>query len=197
MGQRHQLFVIAKVRNRYRGLAAVHNQWLYGGGALQRCYRLLNILQAKENRVPIAQELRGAREQPDAFWSGNDNFQPFPFVATCLTVGSSFDPDVGYQARVHPLAFNTSLDEVDNNDGVTVVDISDADHLGYCFAFLERRQPLKASAYLSQYVKAEDTETLLQYDQVVKQLESLELISAEALQSAWPKDDVGDEYVSH
>lgn len=36
MLQRHELFVIAKIGNRYRGLAAIHHQWLYGAAALQR-----------------------------------------------------------------------------------------------------------------------------------------------------------------
>lgn len=33
MGQRHQFFAIARINNRYRTLAAVHNQWLYGHSA--------------------------------------------------------------------------------------------------------------------------------------------------------------------
>ena len=45
MGQRHQLFVIAKVKARYRTLCAVHHQWLYGQTALRRCLGTLKIFQ--------------------------------------------------------------------------------------------------------------------------------------------------------
>jgi len=45
MGQRHQLFVIAKVKDRYRTLCAVHHQWLYGRTALRRCLGTLETFQ--------------------------------------------------------------------------------------------------------------------------------------------------------
>ena len=45
MGQRHQLFVIAKVKGRYRTLCAIHHQWLYGHTALRRCLGTLKIFQ--------------------------------------------------------------------------------------------------------------------------------------------------------
>lgn len=207
MGQRHQLFVIAKLGHRYRPLAAVHNQWLYGEGPLRRCRHLLQVFPALANRVPIAQELRAAREKSDDFWARDDIFQPFPFIATCLTVGSSFDPEVGYQRRVHPLTFNTSPEQADNNDGITVIDISNLDRLRYCFAFPEeqeveydsdniesgytdQRGPLKASKYLSRYVnprKAQklDTHTRQRYEELVKQVESYELIDASAFEETW------------
>lgn len=152
MGQRHQLFVIARIANRYRTLAAVHHQWLYGESALQSCLRVLDILRARSNRIPICQELRAARKKDDNFWARRDEFQPFPFVATCLTVGSSCDPSEGYQHRVRPLAFNTTLDRIDNDDGITVIDISDPNFLRFCFTFLGGGvKPLGASTYLWRY----------------------------------------------
>ena len=45
MGQRHQLFVIAKVKGRYRTLCAIHHQWLYGHTALRRCLGTLKKFQ--------------------------------------------------------------------------------------------------------------------------------------------------------
>jgi hypothetical protein len=207
MGQRHQLFVIAKIGHRYRPLAAVHNQWLYREGPLHRCRHLLQVFPAQVNRVPIAQELRAAREKGDDIWTSKDIFQPYPFIATCLTVGSSFDPDEGYQRRVHPMPFNTSPKQTQNDDGITVIDISDLDRLRYCFAFpkrqevgydsgtdsfeyIDRRGPLKASKYLSRYVSSRerkklDDHTRLRYDELVKQVEFYELIDALALEETW------------
>ena len=219
MGQRHQLFIIAKVFRRYRTLAALHNQWLYGERPLKQCLRLLTVLQTESNRIPITQELRTAREKPEEFWTDDAIVQPFPFIATCLTVGSSFEPDVGYSARVHPMRFNTTLDQIDNNDGITVIDISNLDRFRYCFAFPDKRRPLSASAYLSLYFNlrrpprsdtenvegyesedsnlSEDSErqsldedTLFAYEDLAEQLEAYELIDASTLESTWPTSAV-------
>ena len=155
MGQRHQLFVIARVWKRYRTLAAVHRQWLYKMGAIERCLRLIHTFEAEPNQIPIKQELRAARNKDDHFCT-TDLVQPFPFIATCLLVGSSFEPEIGYQHRVHSLPVNVTLDGIDNNDGITIIDISDTKNIKYCFAFLGgwRRQGLKprsAGGYLARY----------------------------------------------
>ena len=71
MGQRHQIYVIAKVAGRYRGLAALHNQWLYGSPAVARCRRALQVFRAAENRVPIQQKLLAARSRPEASETGS------------------------------------------------------------------------------------------------------------------------------
>ncbi|KAL8724571.1 MAG: hypothetical protein Q9166_007881 [cf. Caloplaca sp. 2 TL-2023] len=110
------------------------HQWLYEAGPLKRCLRLIQIFHTESNRIPIKQELRAAREKTAEFWASK-NFQPFPFIATSLLVGSSFDPNEGYQRRVHPLAFNTTFDEIDNNDGIAIVDISEPESIKYCCAF--------------------------------------------------------------
>jgi hypothetical protein len=139
MGQRHQLFVIAKVANRYRGLAAFHNQWLYGPLALERCLRILTIFSAPANRLPIQQELTAARRLDEEFWtkprSWEDFEVPFPFITTCLLLGASFDVKPIYNSRVTLEAFNMAFNEGDNNDGITVIDITDLTHVRYCFAF--------------------------------------------------------------
>ncbi|KAL8771280.1 MAG: hypothetical protein Q9209_003185 [Squamulea sp. 1 TL-2023] len=207
MGQRHQLFVIAKIQNRFRTLAVVHHQWLYGVGPLERCIRLTQIFQAEPNRSAIQQELRAARKKDGGFWA-TDESQPFPFIATCLLVGSSFDPDKGYQRRVHLSAFNTTLDQIDNNDGITVIDISDPCNVKYCFVFLDGwvngLRPQSASTYLWRYLKRDEdddynedeedeqtNDSSIQKNYVmppawkwrIQQLESIDLISTETLRN--------------
>lgn len=156
MGQRHQLFVVAKIWNRYRTLAVAHRQWLYEIGPVERCLRLIQIFQAGPNQIPIKQELRAACEKDDDFWT-MDFVQPFPFIATCLLVGSSFEPEHGYQHRVHSLRFNVTLDQIDNNDGITIIDISDTTDIRYCFAFPDDwpRKPLKPLSALGYLVRYE------------------------------------------
>src|SRR5205823_3163942 len=43
MGQHHQLFIITKIANRYRGLAALHHPWLSSATAPKRFLGLLGI----------------------------------------------------------------------------------------------------------------------------------------------------------
>ncbi|KAL8905278.1 MAG: hypothetical protein Q9171_006727 [Xanthocarpia ochracea] len=161
MGVRYQLLVVAQTRKRYRSLAVVHHHWLSGIKPLKRCLHLLELFQAKANRAPISQELRAAREHDDSFWNQRDILQPFPFIATCLTVGCSFDPDVGYQEIVHPEPFNTTLKDVEYDEGITVLDISNPEKVKYCFAVLPGQfgvtwpttvsRPMSADNYLSRY----------------------------------------------
>ena len=162
MGQRHQLFVIVIIAGRPRPLAALHNQFLWGPGAVARCLRLLQVFQAPENRIPIQQELLAARSRPEALWNqeltydyrGSDCANitaPFPFIFTATTLGGSFDPIHGRHDRVHPLQFNTPFDGGDNNDGITIIDVTEQAHPRYCFVLLEGRncnKPLSASGYL-------------------------------------------------
>lgn len=58
MGQRHQLFIIAKINARYRVLAVVHNQWLCGIDALEVCLRLIKTFEEPENHLALSHELR-------------------------------------------------------------------------------------------------------------------------------------------
>ncbi|KAI4250250.1 MAG: hypothetical protein LQ352_005404, partial [Teloschistes flavicans] len=163
MGARHQLFIVAKVRNRLRTLAAIHHQSLSHERPLQRCLRVLEVVKAAENRVPILHEIRAAREYDNDLWCRCDIFQPFPFIATCLLLGCSFDPNAAYQDRVHPERFNLSLSEVDNDEGITVIDVSNPEEPKYCFAFLPGQfgvefsdllsDPLSPSKYLSRYIR--------------------------------------------
>lgn len=58
MGQRHQIFVIAKANGRYRTLAAFHQQWSYGASAVERCRFVLQVICA--NAVFLRQEVQKA-----------------------------------------------------------------------------------------------------------------------------------------
>jgi hypothetical protein len=68
MGQRHQFFAIAKVNNRYRTVAVLHNQWLFGYFAVRQCLNAMRILSAPGNLAGIRRELKLASSKPDSFW---------------------------------------------------------------------------------------------------------------------------------
>ncbi|KAL8671386.1 MAG: hypothetical protein Q9168_004118 [Polycauliona sp. 1 TL-2023] len=159
MGERHQIFVVAKIRGRYRTLAAVHRQSLTTAEPWTRCLRVMRIFEAEPNRVPTKQELRAAANQDESFWDVGE-IQPFPFILTCLLVGSSFEPEIGYQRRVHTLPFGTKPTENDHDNGITIIDISDPDKIQYCFAFVDHWpiKPRSAFGYLIRNQRRRDEE---------------------------------------
>jgi hypothetical protein len=75
MGQRHQFFAIARINNRYRTLAVVHNQWLYGYSAVRQCLNAMRILSATGNLQGIRRELELAESKPDSFWEAKPKDQ--------------------------------------------------------------------------------------------------------------------------
>ena len=215
MGSRHQLFIVALIRRRYRCLATLHNQIHSGERALERCLALMKILRAEENRIAIQQELIAAARSEETIWqpqkrdheseptnSYGEQIAPFPFIAACLIIGTSFDAIADYQDRVYLLDHNMRIDEGDNDDGITILDITVPEKTRYCFANLMDRfvggeeggewtgseeneeaqqvipseTPLSASSYLSGYYD----ESLL-----VEELERYPLIDDNSLRQLW------------
>lgn len=66
MGQRHQVFLIARVvphnspqgEARYRCVGAFHHQWCYGRLPLRATHRLLTLFKNEDNAEIIREELR-------------------------------------------------------------------------------------------------------------------------------------------
>ncbi|MCJ1279834.1 hypothetical protein MMC21_007658 [Puttea exsequens] len=162
MGQRHQLFVIAKIDGRYRTLCAIHHQWLYGHTALRRCLDTLNIFGDGINRMPIQQELKAASKKEDDFWTATreeyhtkNSHVPFPFIATC-----------------------------GDNNGITIFDIADLTKVRYCFVdFMgmeSERQvqlmtPLSARTYLEAYYDLDEAEDRADLKLLLKSFEGKDL----------------------
>lgn len=152
MGQRHQLFVIARIGDWYRSLAAVHHQWLYGEPAVRACYRLVKIFSDPRNHGTIKHELDLAvsffkdhgppDDDPPEYVDVEKEACAFPFITTCLAIGAGYDFGRHTAQTVHELAYNTGYDQEDNNDGITVLDITDLSNVRYCFVKLwSRLQP--------------------------------------------------------
>ncbi len=122
----HQLFVIAKVNGRYRTLCAIHDSWLCGLAAVEQCLGTLNIFGDPANRIPLEQELIAAQRHDEIVWSSSekrssqkDIHVPFPYIATCLIIGSSFDPN-RYYSSGHIERFSMAYNEGDNSYGKKV-----------------------------------------------------------------------------
>ncbi|KAK0653124.1 hypothetical protein B0T16DRAFT_407477 [Cercophora newfieldiana] len=188
MGQRHQLFIIAKILGRYRTIAVVHHQWLYGSGPTKACWRILQILEHPANKQLIRHELCYAAARPNSWWDTLEDTIPFPITAACLLLGSGLDPrpDSYYLYGPEPLSITTTLYEVDNNDGFTIIDISDLDAPRYCF-IADPLAPITAVQYHSTYYAKDDPNCPQPAD-----LEAWDLIDADALRELWPEENWED-----
>jgi hypothetical protein len=151
MGQRHQFFVIARVGKHYRCLAVVHRQSHHRQGVLSGCLQLINIFSDKSNRRALDMELALAvdfyKDQgpPTKIALSYEAYQPgagvvrFPFISTCLVLGASTNREQPYVNLVHLEPEDQGFDQGDNNNGITVIDITDIDNLRYCFACWHQR----------------------------------------------------------
>lgn len=197
----------------------MHHQWLYGANALKRCYRLVQIFQAVENRIPIEQELLSAQHLDEQSWNDEQEGHeekaliPFPMITTCLILGASFDPTDGYLHGVDIEPFGMEFNEGDNNNGITVIDISELHHVRYCFADIlpwgmesqtrvPLMTPLSASTYLWSYYDQNKKEDQEMFGKFIDRLEEWDLVDVAALRDTWPKgtwrdpnevEDSGDE----
>jgi hypothetical protein len=207
MGSRHQLFIIARVNGRYRGLAVVHHQILSGERALEACLRLLKTFEAPENRLAISHEVRWAETLSTSDWESKDaEYIPFPFIHTCLSTASSYDEAKPFYHMVHRNPFNLAFNGGDNNDGITVLDITYLDAVRYAFVnwhsgfgdeyyedeYDENYQepkpyglrPLSAAEYLKPYCREQD---FLASKSLIEGFERWPLIDSDTLASAWPE----------
>ncbi|KAL6720296.1 hypothetical protein ACLMJK_002217 [Lecanora helva] len=198
MGQRHQLFVIAKINGRYRNLCVIHHQWLYGHTALRRCLDALNIFSNATNRMPIQQELISAAAHDEEFWGTCSDAIPFPFILSCLVTGASFNVE-GYYYGILVEDFQTAYNQGDNNNGITIFDISDLDNVRYCFVDYHGMEserevslmtPLSARTYLEAYYELDDPKCeemgLLP---LLDKFKGRSIITGAALQDTWPEGD--------
>ena len=195
MGQRHQVFLIARVNSKahektpakichYRCIAAFHHQWCYGRLPLKAARRFLTLAKQKDNAQIIREELRN-------FDNATSLHVPCPYslflLATAWTVdltpGSEYNStgiiesaQMGSgEGGSYIQGFSeTSLTLVyqDNNDGITVFDVTDPENASYCFMTICRGEgclppfiPFNAGAYVRCYYPEPDPEDALSADQ--------------------------------
>ncbi|KAJ0114401.1 hypothetical protein J7T55_010790 [Diaporthe amygdali] len=146
MGSPHMLYVIAKVNGRYRSLAVLYRHYdNKGEWAVETCHRLIGIFEEPANRSLLLHEIQLASKLPPEKWSANPEYRnerpAFPFIATCLMLGASVEPETGkgYNATHEP--FNMPLAAFD--EGCTILDVTDPAAVRYAFAFIlpQRTEP--------------------------------------------------------
>ena len=109
MGQRHQVFLIARVKSkahgetlaetRYRCIAALHHQWCYGRLPLRAARRFLTLAKQVDNAQIIREELRN-------FDNATSSKIPCPYSLFLLASAWTVDltPGEEYNSRGHILS---------------------------------------------------------------------------------------------
>ncbi|KIP10591.1 hypothetical protein PHLGIDRAFT_101003 [Phlebiopsis gigantea 11061_1 CR5-6] len=165
MGQRHQAFLIAKVKPHgsseanYRCIAAYHHQWCYGSLPLRATRRLLTLVKQPENAEIIREEIRaidGKQKLSDV---------PCPFASTI--VGAAWNVDLsegnvmlsGVSLENNLLPTSMGCWDGDNNDGITVIDVTNPEDPSYCF--LNDAEPLTGEQYIAGYYDIKTIRSIL------------------------------------
>ncbi|KAF7899023.1 uncharacterized protein EAF01_008236 [Botrytis porri] len=187
MGQRHQLFVIAKINGRYRGLAAIHHQCLWGASALQVCLNILKILQSPANRIALSHELRHATRLKEEDWARRIGFAkvsvadiPFPlFLHVWLSELAS------EQRIVIMLESTIFLSIYHFMEAITTTELRDEEEDG-APPKPPAMTPLTGPQYLWGYYRRDYQSNQEKFQDLVESFQALPLIDGKALYSAWP-----------
>ncbi|KAH7098798.1 hypothetical protein BKA62DRAFT_622119 [Auriculariales sp. MPI-PUGE-AT-0066] len=186
MGQRHQLFIIARLHGRYRCLAAFHHQWLYGVSAILGASRVLSALRVPFNARTIASELSviSAAEIEEQTIVAPYLFGVFMTGFRCNLDGKHPGPLV---TSLTPLERELKPSQCNNNDGITVFDVTDTSNVRYCFASVTGIEGDDSAIENCQPLTAEHDPAIASEVQIVQ---NTPLITLEALADAWPDDFV-------
>lgn len=215
MGQRHQIYLRlpakyyneGNVNNRDAQTVGLHHQWLYGKTALESLSRALTFFKERLS---------------DKFYKEDPFFNP-AVAAKALQCLYSVNPATGYFHNTHILRESNddegwssggkegwhpecqAPENGDNNDGITVIDIS-GDKIRYAFVSIghiegEGKQPavgkpLTAKEYFDHYYPAktrneksdlDDLKWFAEGDALAEFIDSFELLTTAELKKIFPK----------
>ena len=171
------------------------------------CRRWLSIFDSSTNRTLLHHDLVYASTKTEDWWKSIagrnhdklaiENRIPFPFIHTCLTLGTSYDYlNTPFNSLYEDSFFETGISPMNlpPNDqcGFTIVDITDPNHLCYCFTFpsrapriskvddeLRRCRPLTGKEYL-EYIYGKEKNFYVD-------LRQWTLITSNTLRELWPE----------
>ncbi|KAJ7499023.1 hypothetical protein FB451DRAFT_1016034 [Mycena latifolia] len=168
MGQRHQIFIVARVTAhnaktpRYRCVGAYHHQWCYGRLPLMATRRFISLIKQKDNAEIIEEEIR-ALQGKYALEEDKPRLPqaPCPYAlfllasAWCVDLEAHYTSGVSFENSVLDAKMGST--EGDNNEGITVIDISEPTNPSYCFVSIwgleasSDNVPLSAEEYVRAY----------------------------------------------
>ena len=123
----------------------------------------------------------------------------FPFIATCLATGTALNDENAHVSNVSLLPISSRYDGIENDDGITVLDITDAANTRYGFIIFNDIEigpdsapelvpgltVLDAKTYIGLYYAEDELEHQGMLDTIAK-FEAIPKITVAALKSVWP-----------
>ncbi|KAI0312684.1 hypothetical protein OF83DRAFT_1176408, partial [Amylostereum chailletii] len=183
MGQRHQIFLIARVRPHgdadtkpnYRCVAALHHQWCYGTLPLKAARRFISLGKYGScgDKDPCIPDI------------------PCPYLTYLLVTSWCVDLDaeeVYYSGRTYmgaALPASMESGDGDNNDGITIIDVTYPSKPAYCFNMIGER-PLSAEQYVRGYYPNDSPRK--EVERAIDSLADVPMITYEMLAEAWPDE---------
>ncbi|KAH9918136.1 uncharacterized protein B0H18DRAFT_912932 [Fomitopsis serialis] len=169
MGRRHQAFLIARVvphgapdgRPRYRCIAAYHHQECYGDIPAAAIIRFVTLLKQKENAEVVRAEIQNIHGKYGR-WTQEPKLpeHPCPFTASLLSMAWCVDNGEGNPTGAERHSLRTCCQPItrprcaaDNNDGYTVIDVTEPESPAYCHIQSDGCAMLKVDAegYMRHY----------------------------------------------
>ncbi|KAF8968231.1 hypothetical protein BDZ97DRAFT_1655263 [Flammula alnicola] len=217
MGQRHQAYIIARVvphgsppdKANYRCIGAIHHQWCYGRLPLKAAIRFMTLVKQKDNAEIVREEVHALNGLYGSAMAEAPTIPDVPCPFTSFLLASAFsadlsDPEKWYGSSIIYESAKMGTLEGDNNDGITVIDVTDPDS----FLFLddcERETPVPIMAPISaeQYVRAyysapndpndsdaEGNIPAVELDvlSTIRPFESIPTIPMQKISEAWPTE---------
>ncbi|KAH6903233.1 hypothetical protein BKA70DRAFT_1301980 [Coprinopsis sp. MPI-PUGE-AT-0042] len=205
MGQRHQVYLVARVTPKpgetataYRCVAAVHHQWCYRTAPLRGVHKFERLVKQAEASLLIREELRKYPQR-----SGINPEHPCPYAEWVLqNAFSSIDIDDGESRHVDCasiLKVGEPVETIWNDDGITIVDITDPQRMTIGFMFLGSTKIISPYEYMRAYSCPneideddvnDDWEPLFSDPdrELISKLDHMPLITMGPIVEAWPDE---------
>ncbi|KAJ3543049.1 hypothetical protein NMY22_g3282 [Coprinellus aureogranulatus] len=208
----HQFFLVAQVRpepggpKEYRCVAAFNHGWCYGSLPLRAVHRFRRLAKVKANANLIQRDL-------DRYHLGSQHRKRIPCPYISFLASSAFSNDIErdlgppYLSGVSYLPATMGSMDGDDDDGITVMDISTLSEIQYCFVSthglscaendeVPRRVPLTATEYLGAYYPMsmdpldgdEDQEAEVYNAKCLDHLDDVPVLTLDVLAATWPHE---------
>ncbi|KAI0628373.1 hypothetical protein C8Q77DRAFT_451807 [Trametes polyzona] len=205
MGQRHQAWIIARVKPhgggqpRYRCIGGLQHQWCYGSLPILGVIRMTTILKQESNAQVVLEELRRIEGKYGSYMAEEPKIPDLPCPYTSFVWNLAFNADLdptslgrnyfssGSPNNHLPASWGCWDGDDINNDGLTIIDVTDPRNPKYCLLCGKRRL-INAEQYLTIYYNIEDEEAPMQshHRHLINATAHIPLIDTAALGEVWP-----------
>ncbi|KAJ4497609.1 hypothetical protein C8R41DRAFT_821751 [Lentinula lateritia] len=214
MGQRHQAYIVARVvphgstdgKAYYRSLGGWHHQWCYGSLPLLAADRFFALIKNPVNAAIIREELETAQGKYGRRGQKPDTHFPCHYALFLLACAFNIDLEKNYiqdgPLESYLLPATMGCWDGDNNDGLTILDITNPLKPSYAFVMGSETdadlgdEPCIAEDYLRAYYpdlgsnegnerkKAGDKAKL----ELAAKFDSIPFLTEDMLAEAWPEE---------